>query len=135
MSLVLLKTWGVVVFLNSGSFFSRYMSRSGVTRSDSSSVFSTVFRTILHSGCTISIPSNSPGRAPFAPCPLQHLLCVHLQGGRPGFDPWVGKFPWKRAWRPTPVVLPGESPWTEEPDKLQQLLGLLQSKSQTQQSN
>ena len=23
--------------------------------------------------------------------------------------PWVGKMPWRRAWQPTPVVLPGES--------------------------
>ena len=28
---------------------------------------------------------------------------------RHGFDPWVGKIPWRRAWQPTPVVLPGES--------------------------
>jgi len=34
---------------------------------------------------------------------------------RPGFDPWVGKIPWRRAWQLTPVFLPGESPWTEEP--------------------
>ena len=27
----------------------------------------------------------------------------------PGFDPGVGKIPWKRAWQPTPVLLPGES--------------------------
>ena len=26
-----------------------------------------------------------------------------------GFDPWVGKIPWTRAWQPTPVFLPGES--------------------------
>ena len=26
-----------------------------------------------------------------------------------GFDPWVGKFPWRRKWQPTPVFLPGES--------------------------
>ena len=26
-----------------------------------------------------------------------------------GFDPWVGKIPWKRAWQPTPVFLPGKS--------------------------
>ena len=32
-----------------------------------------------------------------------------------GFDPWVGKIPWRRAWQATPVFLPGESPWTEEP--------------------
>ena len=24
-------------------------------------------------------------------------------------DPWVGKFPWRRKWQPTPVFLPGES--------------------------
>ena len=27
---------------------------------------------------------------------------------RYGFDPWVGKIPWRRAWQPTPVFLPGE---------------------------
>ena len=27
--------------------------------------------------------------------------------------------PWRRAWHPTPVFLPGESPWTEEPGRLQ----------------
>ena len=24
------------------------------------------------------------------------------------FDPWVGKIPWRRAWQPTLVFLPGE---------------------------
>ena len=28
---------------------------------------------------------------------------------RAGFDPWVGKVPWRRQWQPTPVFLPGES--------------------------
>ena len=28
-------------------------------------------------------------------------------------------FPWRRAQQPTPVLLPGESPWTEEPGGLQ----------------
>ena len=27
----------------------------------------------------------------------------------PGFDPWVGKIPWRRKWQPTPVFLPGKS--------------------------
>ena len=27
-----------------------------------------------------------------------------------GFDPWVGKIPWRRAWQPTQIFLPGESP-------------------------
>ena len=25
-----------------------------------------------------------------------------------GFDPWVGKMPWRRKWQPTPVFLAGE---------------------------
>ena len=25
------------------------------------------------------------------------------------FDPWVGKIPWRRKWKPTPVFLPGGS--------------------------
>jgi len=37
------------------------------------------------------------------------------------FDPWVGKIPWRRAWQPTPVFLPGESLWTEEPGGLQSM--------------
>ena len=28
---------------------------------------------------------------------------------RHGFDPWVGKIPWRKIWQPTPVFLPGES--------------------------
>ena len=32
-----------------------------------------------------------------------------LQCRRPGFDPWFGTIPWRRAWQPTPVFLPGES--------------------------
>ena len=28
---------------------------------------------------------------------------------RDSFDPWVGKIPWRRTWKPTPVFLPGKS--------------------------
>ena len=28
---------------------------------------------------------------------------------RRGFDSWVRKIPWRKAWQPTPVFLPGES--------------------------
>ena len=31
------------------------------------------------------------------------------QRGGPGFDPWVGKIPWKRKWQLTPVLLSGKS--------------------------
>jgi len=24
------------------------------------------------------------------------------------FNPWIGKIPWRRAWKPAPVFLPGE---------------------------
>jgi len=27
---------------------------------------------------------------------------------RHGFNPWVRKIPWRTAWQPTPVFLPGE---------------------------
>ena len=40
---------------------------------------------------------------------------------RPGFDPWVGKIPWRRVWQPTPVYLPGESPRTKELGGLQSM--------------
>ena len=35
--------------------------------------------------------------------------CQCRRGKRSAFDPWVGKIPWRRAWQPTPVFLPGES--------------------------
>ena len=38
-----------------------------------------------------------------------------------GFCPWVGKIPWRRKWQPCPLFLPGESPWTEEPGRLQSM--------------
>ena len=28
--------------------------------------------------------------------------------GRPRFDPWVKKIPWRREWLPTPGELPGK---------------------------
>ena len=46
---------------------------------------------------------------------------ILLQCRRPGFDPWVRKIPWRRAWQPTPVFLPGESPWTKQLTGLQSM--------------
>ena len=49
-------------------------------------------------------PGGFPGGAgseePFSSC-TRHERC--------GLHPWVGKTPWRRAWQPTPVFLPGES--------------------------
>ena len=35
-------------------------------------------------------------------------LAKNLQCGRPRFDPWVGKIPWRRGKLPTPVFWSGE---------------------------
>ena len=59
-----------------------------------------------------------------------YVIC--LQWGRPGFDPWIGKIPWRKEWQPTPVFLPEEfhgqkslvsySPWDcKELDKIERL--------------
>ena len=43
-------------------------------------------------------------------------MTPQIDCGRPGFDCWVGKIPWRRERLPTPVFWPGEfnklySPW------------------------
>ena len=68
-------------------------------------------------------------RAPIPSCLLCYIfsICMGFPGGisseesacqcqrckRLGLDPWVRKIPWRRAWQPTPVFLPG-IPWTED---------------------
>ena len=39
---------------------------------------------------------------------VAQLVKNHLQCGRPGFSPWVGKMPWRSERLPTPVFWPGE---------------------------
>ena len=58
---------------------------------------------------TSGFPGGTNGKEPAFQC----RRCERL-----GFDPWVGKIPWRRARQPRPVFLPGESPWTEEPGGL-----------------
>jgi len=45
-------------------------------------------------------PGGASGKKPT----YQYRRCK-----RCGFDPWVEKTPWRRAWQPTPVYMPGES--------------------------
>ena len=48
---------------------------------------------------------------------LPQLVRIQLQCRRPGFDPWVGKTPWRRERLPIPVFWPGESmdgPWSHK---------------------
>ena len=60
----------------------------------------------------MGFPGGDSGKEPAFKC-RWHRSCR--------FDPWVGKIPWRRAWQPTLVFLPGESPWTEEPGGLQSM--------------
>ena len=48
----------------------------------------------------MGFPGGASGKEPTCQC---ERCKIH------GFDPWVGKIPWKRAWQPTPVFFPGES--------------------------
>ena len=45
-----------------------------------------------------SFPGDTSGKEPACQC-RRHK--------RYGFNPWVGKIPWRRAGQPTPVFLPG----------------------------
>jgi len=38
----------------------------------------------------------------------KELACQCLRLKKSRFDSWVGKIPWRRAWQPTPVFLPGK---------------------------
>ena len=71
----------------------------------------------------LGFPGGSEGKGfvSWAPLVAQMVKRICLQRGRPGFHPWVGKMPWRRAWQPTQVFLPGESSWTEEPGGLQSM--------------
>ena len=50
----------------------------------------------------------------FTTCQTASLVDQIVKGlpanaGDLGFDPWIGKIPWRRGWLPTAVFLPGES--------------------------
>jgi len=51
----------------------------------------------------------------------KELICKYRRCKRHMFDPWVRKIPWRREGMATLVLLPGESPWTEEPGGLQSI--------------
>ena len=38
----------------------------------------------------------------------KELVCKAGYHRRCRFSPWVGRIPWRRAWKPTPVFLPGQ---------------------------
>ena len=82
------------------------------------------------SGKTLEFPEHQSSREPFKATELCSAdrfppfcgYCIFLDGlplwlsgkelacrcDRHGFHPWFGKFPWRRKWQPTPVLLPSE---------------------------
>ena len=48
----------------------------------------------------LGFPGGASGKEPTCQC-RRHK--------RRGFNPWVRKIPWRRAWQPTPIFLPEES--------------------------
>ena len=70
--------------------------------------------------CIVHISAHGDSEGNFCP-----------QCGRPGFDLWVWKIPWRRKWQPTLVLLPGKSygrsslvghsPWAAELDTTEQI--------------
>ena len=50
---------------------------------------------------------------------LKESACNAGDTGDEGLTPGVRKIPRRRKWQPTPVFLPGNIPWTEEPGGLQ----------------
>ena len=57
-------------------------------------------------------------------CLMRASLVVQLEKNLPVMQETqvqslVWKIPWRRVWQPTPVFLPKESPWIEEPGGLQ----------------
>ena len=85
------------------------------------------------SACNAGDPGLIPGsgRSPGERIsyPLQYswasLVSQIVKNSSAMNDTWVQTLgwenPWRRAWQPTPVFLPGESPWTEELGRLQSI--------------
>ena len=76
-----------------------------------------------------SVPASGRSTGEGLGYPLQYswaslvaqLVKKHLQCGRLGFDPWIGKIPWRRAWESTPVFLFKESHGPEEPSRIRSI--------------
>ena len=52
-----------------------------------------------HWGPWRGFPNSTSGKEP---------ACLCKRHNRLRFQPWVRKIPWRRAWQPTPIFLPGE---------------------------
>ena len=61
---------------------------------------------LTHAPAVLGFPVGTSDKEP---------TCQFRRHKRHGFDPWVGKIPWRRAWLFTPVFLLGESHGQTEP--------------------
>ena len=52
---------------------------------------------------------------------VTQMVKNYLEFGRPWVQSLGWEIPWRRSWQTTPVFLPGEVPWTEEPGGLQSM--------------
>ena len=57
-------------------------------------------REILNLRMAKGYPDGSSGK---------EFTCQSSRNRRCGFNPWVRKIPWRRAWQSTPIFLPGKS--------------------------
>ena len=64
----------------------------------------------------LGFPGDSVGKK--STCSVGDLDSIPGLGGSP---------PWRSAWQPTPLFLPREFPWTEEPGRLQSITGSQES--------
>ena len=142
-------SWQYLVAVISGShllrgqpvFISGYNEPSPTSLQDLPCQEAVVRLGIISMGKQEKVGSGLPGgelRSPWGDlvCLEQHQGSVLLKGfpgctsgkepacrcrrhKRRRFVSWTGKIPCRRAWQPTPVFLPGGSPWTEEPGGLE----------------
>ena len=61
---------------------------------------------LFFSSCIMGFPGGTSGKESACQC----RRCQRCR-----FDPWVGKIHCRRKWQLSPVFLPGESSWIEEP--------------------
>ena len=70
---------------------------------------------LLAERCRANLTMQALNNHPESDKEMHTLLLLH------GFDPWVRKIPRRRAWQPTSVFLPGESPWQAMVHRIEEL--------------
>ena len=77
----------------------RSLIKNGTSR-EKRPIFQPSYKKRLPTELLRGFPGGASGKEPACQC-RRHK--------RRGFNPWVGKIPWRRAWQPTRAFLPGES--------------------------